>query len=212
MKREAPSELHDSYNDGKERPAKVRRRESSCSKREHKQSNPQQLLSPASPDFDGRNPDNLERQAAIPPSLTNATTELADEIYQWIPALPVIGEFDPMSQLGHTESSPPSRPHNWTLQDYQMHMMSLDRQKKKRLIMGRKIQGKGLPKRTVKDYQMQMMVLEQQNKRKLMLFRQEQENAALWATIKAQQHRVKKYVTTVGKSKINSFDEISCLL
>jgi hypothetical protein len=59
MKREAPSELRDSYSEVEERPAKVRRRESSSTtpgslKWEQDQSKPQQPLSPFSPDFNSR--------------------------------------------------------------------------------------------------------------------------------------------------------------
>ncbi|KAJ5938474.1 hypothetical protein N7466_001608 [Penicillium verhagenii] len=102
MKRETPSDLHGCNSVGDVRPAKARRRESPSTnpelwKKEHEHSKAQQPLSPFSPECDSK-PDTLEHRTTTPTSLPNATDELTDDIYQWIPAPSEIAALEAMSQ------------------------------------------------------------------------------------------------------------------
>ncbi|QKX63199.1 uncharacterized protein TRUGW13939_10368 [Talaromyces rugulosus] len=102
MKRAQSPCLHDNGHD--ERPAKVRRQESlstpsgSLKREQEEQIKVQHPPSPFSPNPDGENPVNLEREATTRPSLTNTATEHTNEIFDWIPAPSEIGELDDMSQ------------------------------------------------------------------------------------------------------------------
>jgi hypothetical protein len=77
----------------------------------------------------------------------------------------------------------PQAPINHALQDYQMQLMLLEQQNKKRLMMARQEQDVLLEPSSqalspLQDYQMQLMLLEQQNKKRLMMARQEQEETS----------------------------------
>ncbi|KAJ6126383.1 hypothetical protein N7523_001995 [Penicillium sp. IBT 18751x] len=103
MKREALSDLRGCNSDGDERPAKAPRRESPSTnpellKREDDHSKARQPLSPFSPGCDSKHPDTLEHRTITPTSLTNATGERTDDIYQWIPAPSEIDALEAMSQ------------------------------------------------------------------------------------------------------------------
>ena len=87
------------------------------------------------------------------------------------------GHVDPLARFDRRDTHTSS-----ALQDYQMQMMLLEQQNKKRLLMARQEQdGSGYPSRllpnsapsrntALQDYQLQLMLLEQQNvRRKMML-------------------------------------------
>ena len=90
--------------------------------------------------------------------------------------------------VGSADAEYPSSVGNHALQDYQMQMMLLEQQNKKRLLMARQEReavspenvcsegGRALQGRlTLQDYQTQLMSLDQQNKKRLLMARQEKD-------------------------------------
>ncbi|KAL2862524.1 uncharacterized protein BJX67DRAFT_366184 [Aspergillus lucknowensis] len=108
-----------------------------------------------------------------------------------------------------TSSDLPNQTAELALQDYQMQMMLLEQQNKRRLIKAREQQEKaaqapqsptpaGAPQMSaLQDYQMQMMLLEQQNKQRLIKAREEQEKAA----------QAPQLPTLVGAAQIRAFQD-----
>jgi hypothetical protein len=110
-------------------------------------------------------------------------TEDDDESYRRLVQTPKFHDVLPWTahdlvlELG---DGAPQAPINHALQDYQMQLMLLEQQNKKRLMMARQEQDV-LPEPSsqalspLQDYQMQLILLEQQNKKRLMMARQIQE-------------------------------------
>tara|TARA_R110002003_G_scaffold124_3_gene11199 strand:- start:26276 stop:29233 length:2958 start_codon:yes stop_codon:yes gene_type:complete len=68
---------------------------------------------------------------------------------------------------------------NHALQDYNMQLMLLEQQNRKRLLLARQEQDNMMGNQgnhALQDYNMQLMLLEQQNRKRLLLARQEQDN------------------------------------
>ena len=79
----------------------------------------------------------------------------------------------------YTETVAPPVTQNHALQDYQMQLMLLEQQNKKRLLMApREQQNQAAPvtrNHALEGYQMQLMLLEQQNKKRLLMAQREQQ-------------------------------------
>ena len=112
------------------------------------------------------------------------------------------------------------------LADYQMQLMLLEQQNKRRLAMARQEQDvagpqtsgvEEMPHQTpnvqgtaLEDYQMQLMLLEQQNKRRLMMARQEQDLAGT-PTIGAEERRLDPNAINEGRAP-NDYQMLLMLL